>query len=231
VIRGAAIVLLPLAGAGCNWLTDFRQQPAIQTWGSRTVTWVDTTSPFRGNPQGSVPITGMTVAAYEIGYGVMPAVTDSFTNIANPVPATQESVDRGWKQFEINCAVCHGEGAAGNGAAVRFGVGAPPLIATVRSDGYIWGKIRNGGPLMPPMNRVEERERWHIINYIRALQGRVAGVTAQKGPPGAPGVTGDALPGATMLAPTRYPPTLKPTYTPTGGAAAAATETKHGGHE
>src|SRR5215218_6146284 len=48
-VRFAPLLLL----AACSWFTDFKQQPKIDPWesGSDTI-------PFRGNPQGSVPIYG-----------------------------------------------------------------------------------------------------------------------------------------------------------------------------
>ena len=44
--------------------------------------------------------------------------------------------------------------------------------AKARSDGYIWGMIRNGRGLMPPYNRIEEMDRWDVVNYLRGLQGK-----------------------------------------------------------
>jgi hypothetical protein len=81
------------------------------------------------------------------------------------------------------------------------------------SDGYIWGMIRNGRGLMPSYNRIEERERWDVVNYLRGLQGRYT-VDTTMAPPG---VTGDALPAASMTAPTRPAPFFNPVRA-TGGA-------------
>jgi mono/diheme cytochrome c family protein len=209
--------------SGCNWLTDFRQQPSIGPWQSTDqVAWSDTTTPYRGNPQRSVPITGTAVAGYQVSYSPMPTAIDSLASVANPVPATQESVDRGWKYFQVNCAVCHGEAGNGMGTVRAFFVVAPDLTlpaTQARTDGYIWGMMRTGRGLMPSLNRVDEQDRWHIVNYIRALQGRLAAnITVRKEPAGLPGVTGDALPGLTRLGPTVPSRFVKPTYTPTGGA-------------
>ena len=86
----------------------------------------------------------------------------------------------------------------------------PPTIridaAKARTDGYIFGMIRNGRGLMPPYNRIEERDRWDLINYLRALQGRVTGVPFERGPLARPGVTGDKVPGPSTLGPNRLIP-------------------------
>jgi mono/diheme cytochrome c family protein len=206
---------------GCSWLTDFRQQPSVGPWQSLKVDWTDTTTPSRGNPQGSVPTVGTAVASYEVSYRRLPVTIDSMSSLKNPELPTQESVNRGWKYFQVNCAVCHGTGGAGDGLALKFGVPAPSLLSDVikaRTDGYIFGQIRNGGTLMPPMNRVDEHDRWHVINYVRGLQGKLpADIVVPKEAPGRPGVTGDSLPGPTRLGPTRAVPAVKPQYVPTVG--------------
>ena len=222
---------LPLVSGACSWLTDFRQQPSVAPWQSLDVTWHDTTTPSRGNPQNSVTTTGTAVAGYQVSYRNNPATIDSMSGIKNPEAVTQESVDRGWKTFQINCAVCHGNDGAGNGLATKYGVPAPALTMVqivARTDGYIFGQMRNGGPFMPKMNRIDERDRWNVVNYVRGLQGKLpADITVRKEPPGLPGVTGSALVGPTPTAPARSVPFVKPTYTATpGGAAEPRTEKK-----
>jgi hypothetical protein len=56
---------------------------------------------------------------------------------------------------------------------------------------------------MPSYNRIEERDRWDIVNYIRALQGAVTDVPFERGPLALPGVTGDKVPGPSTLGPNR----------------------------
>jgi mono/diheme cytochrome c family protein len=144
---------------------------------------------------------------------------DSMAALANPVPADARSLDNGRKLYQINCAVCHGVTGQGNGSAVRYGMAGIALVndrVRAMTDGYIWGMIRNGRGLMPSYNRLEELERWDVVNYIRGLQGRFPVDTTM--PP--PGVTGNALPGASVTAPTRPAPyfnALRPAAGPGGG--------------
>jgi mono/diheme cytochrome c family protein len=42
--------------------------------------------------------------------------------------------------------------------------------------------IRNGRGTMPTYNRIEERDRWDVVNYVRALQGKVTGIPFERGP-------------------------------------------------
>nr|MBA2688942.1 cytochrome c [Gemmatimonadaceae bacterium] len=110
--------------------------------------------------------------------------------------------------YQINCVPCHGDAGMGDGPVTKYGMPGIALISDVtkaRSDGYIFGMIRNGRGLMPPYNRIEEMDRWDVVNYLRGLQG-VLGRKVAVGPLAAPGVTGKMLPGATRLGPTRPVP-------------------------
>jgi hypothetical protein len=91
----------------------------------------------------------------------------------------------------------------------RYGIISIPLTGQIskdRTDGYIFGMIRNGRNTMPSYNRIEERDRWDVVNYVRALQGLVTNVAFEKGPLALPGVNGDKVPGPTMLGPNRAIP-------------------------
>jgi mono/diheme cytochrome c family protein len=204
VARAFALSALTLASA-CEWFSDFKRQPSIVTWESiRPDSLV-----VRGSPQGSVPTTGTFMAGFAVSYMPLPGVIDSMAGIANPTPVSEVSLTNGRKYFTINCLPCHGERADGQGSVVKYGF--PPITlqsdaAKNRTDGYIFGMIRNGRGLMPSYNRIEEMDRWDVVNYLRMLQGRVTGVAVETTPLARPGVTGAALPGATRLGPTRGSP-------------------------
>jgi mono/diheme cytochrome c family protein len=202
--RPALVALVAGLACGCSWFTDFKDQPKIEPWES-----VSDSVPPRGNPQNSVPIQGSIVPGFLVSRQPLPATIDSMAGLPNPVPADARSLDNGRKLYQINCAVCHGHTGLGNGLAVKYGMAGIALANDrVRglSDGYIWGMIRNGRGLMPTYNRIEERERWDVVNYVRGLQGRYPVDTTMA----QPGVTGDALPGPSVDAPTRPAPFFNP---------------------
>jgi mono/diheme cytochrome c family protein len=199
---------------GCSWFTDFKDQPKIEPWESTS----DSVPP-RGNPQNSVPVQGTLVPGFLVSRQPLPATIDSMATLANPVSPDARSLENGRKLYQINCAVCHGANGSGAGPAVRYGMAGIALANDhVRglSDGYIWGMIRNGRGLMPSYNRIEELERWDVVNYVRGLQGRYAVDTTMA----RPGVTGDALPGASLSAPTRPAPFFNPLRPATAAGAA-----------
>ena len=240
-VRRAALAALPLALGACSWFTDFKQQPSVGPWQVFNPDSAETKG-FRGNPGGSVSTNGTLMPAWVVSYGVLPNVIDSMSTLANPVPADAASLHRGRINFQINCAPCHGRAGKGDGEATKLGMVPMPLVsdrAKALTDGYIWGMIRNGRGLMPSYNRIEEMDRWDVVNYIRAVQGLVAGVVPDTTPAGRPGETGDKIPGFTQIGPTRNaaiarpivtaPPMAMPPATPT--AANGTASTKPEGHD
>jgi len=208
-----ALPLLLAAGACENWLTDFKQQPSVGTWQKFNTDSTGETTPFRGNPQGSVPVTGVAVAAWQVSYEGQPLTIDSLSGVANPVAADARSLENGHKVYAINCAVCHGDLGDGDGTirqVVPMFAFVPSLLTPMtveRTDGYIFGMMRNGRGLMPSQSRIPERDRWDVVNYLRGLQGRYAVAT---GAVGFPGQTGSALPGYSAIGPTVPSHYLKP---------------------
>jgi mono/diheme cytochrome c family protein len=199
-----AVLLSAVLMCGCSWFTGFDEQPKIDPW--EILGSIKT--PQRGNPQNSVPITGTFVANYQVSHAPLPGTIDSMSAIQNPTQPTDESLINGRKLFQINCSPCHGAKGMGDGPVTKFGMPGINLAtgpATGYTDGYIFGMIRNGRGIMPSYNRIEEVERWDIVNYLRGLQGKLPH-PVPTGAVGYPGQTGDALPGFTLTAPTRPVP-------------------------
>ena len=198
-LRALGLVLLPAALGACSWFTDFKRQPKVDPWET-----VNDTIGARGQPQGSVPITGALVPVWQVSYSPLPPTIDSMSGLANPVAPDARSIANGRKYYSINCAVCHGDLGRGDGPATKYGMAGINITLPMtqgRTDGYIWGMIRNGRGIMPSYDRIEEMDRWDVVNYVRGLQGRL-GRPVPTGPLAEPGITGNALPGATRLGPT-----------------------------
>jgi mono/diheme cytochrome c family protein len=94
----------------------------------------------------------------------------------NPLPVTDELLQRGRGRFDIYCAPCHGKLGDSNGITKKLGL--MPAVANlhdqrivVMADGEIFNTITRGkstmgayGPLIPT------EDRWAVIAYLRALQ-------------------------------------------------------------
>ncbi len=94
----------------------------------------------------------------------------------NPTTADEASVKRGQELFAINCQMCHGETAEGNGPVAAFLANKPadltsPVVQS-KSDGSIFLTITDGvAGKMPPLNEnLTVPERWDLVNFIRTLK-------------------------------------------------------------
>ncbi len=106
-----------------------------------------------------------------------------------PVPVTPELMLRGEQRFNINCAICHGASAAGNGITKQYGLATVVSLQDERirkmADGEIFNTITHGKNTMFAYGpNVTVPDRWAIIAYLRALQ-RSQNATAADVPPDA----------------------------------------------
>ena len=95
----------------------------------------------------------------------------------NPTIADEASIARGRELFAINCQMCHGATAEGNGPIAPFLVNFKPAnltsdVAQSKSDGSIFLTISNGlEGRMPALNEnLTVSERWDVVNFIRTLK-------------------------------------------------------------
>ncbi len=172
-VRVFAVSLVLLGLTACfeqvapEWFAQMKQQKAIQALeGARPL----------DPPPGTVPFGGM---APRIDSPV-PAFSPEGMALANPVPATPESLERGKEVFGIYCALCHGEDGMANlettTVAKRLAANGmvPPSLQAVPgyTDGFLFTKIRYGRPQMPGYPQIPERDRWHVVNYLRTLMNK-----------------------------------------------------------
>lgn len=105
-----------------------------------------------------------------------------------PFEVTPAVMARGEERFNITCAVCHGATGAGNGMAHKFGLGTVQSLLQERirimSDGEIFDTVTHGkNTMMGYGDRIQVRDRWAIIAYLRALQKSQGGATINDVPP------------------------------------------------
>jgi mono/diheme cytochrome c family protein len=94
---------------------------------------------------------------------------------SNPIPRTAQSVDRGKQLFQQYCAVCHGPGGQGDGAAAASLAKRPDDLTRIAPppyfpDGVVAYRIANGAEAMPGWKGTLSAEQiWDLINFIRSL--------------------------------------------------------------
>lgn len=90
--------------------------------------------------------------------------------------ASQTARDRGRKLFMAHCAICHGEGGAGDGPRSAGMIPAPanltkPPWAEDSSASTIYRSIRYGvaGTAMPSWTILSTEQTWDLVAYIHSL--------------------------------------------------------------
>jgi mono/diheme cytochrome c family protein len=101
--------------------------------------------------------------------------TDATLATEFPFPVTAKVLSRGHERFNIYCAPCHGGAGDADGIIVRRGFSPPPSFHIDRLRkapvGHYFDVITHGyGAMYSYASRVEPRDRWAIIAYIRLLQ-------------------------------------------------------------
>ena len=173
----ALIAILPL---GCweqmdegKWFPQMKRQLALQAFEEVL---------HRGQLQGFAPPEGTVPVSWA---GVVDLKVLDMTGqdaVQNPVPATLASLQRGQELYGRTCTTCHGPEGKGDGpvAGPPFGtgpfglvlpIGGPSSLARVLSDGHIYTTISIGRGRMPNYSRLSPEDRWHVVNYVRELNG------------------------------------------------------------
>lgn len=98
----------------------------------------------------------------------------------NPIASNAESIEKGKALFleptKGNCIFCHGETGSGNEANLPRLRRKPADLSnkermTAMTDGEVFWKISKGitGIMPAGERRLNEEERWHVVNYVRTL--------------------------------------------------------------
>lgn len=125
--------------------------------------------------KGTIP-RGYISPLFEDTANTIEAAKEVGRQLKNPLPVTMENMREGQKLYNIFCIVCHGARGQGNGSVTgpdRFP--APPSLHTAQAlqyeDGTIYHVITKGvGKMAAYAEKLEPRQRWKVIHYLRALQ-------------------------------------------------------------
>jgi mono/diheme cytochrome c family protein len=160
---------------------DMERQPKLRP---------ETVSAFFANGMSSrLPVEGAISRSQPIKVGKdlvyswqdVPVVTGRVTGTTNfvevnPLPVTDELLQRGEHVFNITCAACHSK--LGDGKGVPNRIGAMAVVGNLHdkrivelTDGELFNTVSNGKGVMQgyaPTMPIEDR--WAAIAYLRALQ-------------------------------------------------------------
>lgn len=176
LLRYGWVAFLALLLAACH--QDMYNQPKVQTYDPST---------FFADGRGSRPNIPGTVAV-----GAAQTDTYLYTGLINgvegdvmPFEITRAVLERGQQQYNIWCAVCHGEAGYGQSVVAQRGGIVPANFHQQRLRdapiGHFFVIITNGVYRGDPAkdgyqsmysyaSRIKAEDRWAIAAYIRALQ-------------------------------------------------------------
>jgi len=144
----------PSTAQSWPWSRDLMNQPSIKPQ----------EPPINTFPKNSVPVGGPWTKV---------ADRDAADNMANPVPATKESIAMGRALFMTYCLPCHGESGKGDGLVGKVFEAEPTdltsdYVKDDLTDGWIWGTITFGSYIMPHYSYdMSSTERWDVVNFVR----------------------------------------------------------------
>jgi len=130
-----------------------------------------------GQPEGT-PVPAPVLPADMLRALTNPDEVPQVTGLDNPIAPDAESLERGEVLFQRACAPCHGVDGQGDGpvseVAPVFGVSLMSDQALGLVDGYVYSMIRVGRGAMPALgHQITHYDRWHVVNYVRELQGQL----------------------------------------------------------
>jgi copper transport protein len=119
------------------------------------------------------------LALFGLGLAVLlqPPAGDDPATAANPIPPNAVSLANGEAIYTEQCLPCHGATGKGDGP-IGLTLNPPPAdlslhaVPGVHPDRQLFDWISQGfpGSVMPAFaNRLDETERWHVVNYVRTL--------------------------------------------------------------
>jgi mono/diheme cytochrome c family protein len=164
-VIGLGFVMLFLVA--CHY--DMYDQPKYQTY--EPSSFFEDGRASRPAVAGAVSTNGVQTDAY-LYTGLNPDGTEG-TEL--PFPVSQELLLRGQEQYNIYCAVCHGETGYGDSVVAQRGAIVPANFHQQRlvdaPIGHIYNVITNGYRAMYSYaSRITPEDRWAIAAYVRALQ-------------------------------------------------------------
>jgi mono/diheme cytochrome c family protein len=151
---GATALLLAFFAAGCNDVNNMTRQPRADDFATSEV--------FADNAAARPPVEHAVPRAEPAPENLRP-------------PLNMATLERGRRQFDTFCALCHGRDGEGAGIIAQHGYPPPPSLHEPRlrdvPDEYIESVITNGlGKMQSYAARLSVADRWAVVAYVRALQ-------------------------------------------------------------
>ncbi|MBI1221715.1 MAG: c-type cytochrome [Bacteroidetes bacterium] len=148
----------------------------------RSITFQDTVLPISADGKAMRDPVKNTIARGQLDYYFPYKPNDqdekeqAGRDMKNPLPLTQENLEKGRHYYNINCLPCHGNKGLGDGkVAAKY---PPNYIPSYKSDrvknledGSKYYVITHGWNFMGAYGRVLKPEaRWQVVHYVNYLE-------------------------------------------------------------
>ncbi len=156
------VILLPMQGLALPWSKDMKDQPTIKA--QETVVSMAESSVRSDSPEPFQRPTNISELVIErIAAG---------QSLANPVPTSPKSLNRGRQIYVTHCASCHGDQGLGDGLVGQKFIPTPINLTVdyiqIQPAGRLYYTITYGAIAMPAYQEsIKQTDRWHLINYIK----------------------------------------------------------------
>ena len=101
------------------------------------------------------------------------AAPPSADALANPLKGDSLSTLAGMRLYTKECTPCHGKKGEGDGIGSvslrKMPANHTAMKMNDLTDGALYWKITNGFDPMPSYKRLNDTQRWQLVNYLRTL--------------------------------------------------------------
>jgi len=156
------------ASPGVEFMPDMAQSLPYDTFAPNPVT--------RDGKTLQAPVAGTIPRGFQpFRYAATPeGALRAGRELRNPVPRSNDALERGRVLYETFCAVCHGERGQGDGPLVPR-IPNPPSYTSARvrmmAPGEIFHVISRGSGRMPSYAaQIPYDERWFLVLYVAELR-------------------------------------------------------------
>ncbi|MDT0293438.1 c-type cytochrome [Mesonia ostreae] len=182
LFRIAGVTLVSLLAVSCfnendrnyQYFPDMYESVGYETYGEYDI--------FVEGQEAKLPVEG------SIPRGWMPydyennldGYDDAKANLKNPLPYTEDNVNKGGALFTVYCAICHGDKGDGKGTLVErekiLGVPSYDDQGRAITEGSVYHVMFYGRNTMGSYaSQTNEEERWQIDHYVMDLKDELEG--------------------------------------------------------
>lgn len=194
-MKKLSIIFVLAAGVGIVSCSDVKRKPGSiympdMAYSRAYETYTDHSNlTEQGINYNTAPVAGTVARGNELPFHIKKDAPGDSTNyvaskaVQNPIaPLNEKEMKEAERLYLINCGICHGPKLDGNGPLYKDGNGPYPakpaqLVGSAQyesmPEGQMFYSVTYGKNLMGPYgSQLSTKQRWSIIHYIKAKQGK-----------------------------------------------------------